>query len=80
MILGGTLNQYFAAIAREINVASTWNRTLMRQRGAAMGAEFKGKGVHVALGPMMNLMRVPAAGRNWEGRVTSHNFIANRWS
>ena len=22
---------------------------------------------HVALGPMMNLMRVPAAGRNWEG-------------
>ncbi|KIP12630.1 glycoside hydrolase family 3 protein [Phlebiopsis gigantea 11061_1 CR5-6] len=51
----------------EINVASTWNRTLMRQRGAAMGAEFKGKGVHVALGPMMNLMRAPAAGRNWEG-------------
>ncbi|KAK7694472.1 hypothetical protein QCA50_001658 [Cerrena zonata] len=51
----------------EINVAATFNRTLMRQRGAAMGAEFKGKGVHVALGPMMNLMRVPAAGRNWEG-------------
>lgn len=23
--------------------------------------------VHVALGPMMNLMRAPAAGRNWEG-------------
>ncbi|PIL32144.1 hypothetical protein GSI_06850 [Ganoderma sinense ZZ0214-1] len=51
----------------EINVAATFNRTLMRQRGAAMGAEFKGKGVHVALGPMMNLMRAPAAGRNWEG-------------
>ncbi|THH31978.1 hypothetical protein EUX98_g2202 [Antrodiella citrinella] len=52
---------------KDINVAATFNRTLMRQRGAAMGAEFKGKGVHVALGPMMNLMRVPAAGRNWEG-------------
>ncbi|TBU49701.1 beta-glucosidase [Dichomitus squalens] len=51
----------------EINVAATFNRTLMRQRGAAMGAEFKGKGAHVALGPMMNLMRAPAAGRNWEG-------------
>ncbi|KAI0095309.1 cellulose-binding beta-glucosidase [Irpex rosettiformis] len=51
----------------EINVAATFNRTLMRQRGAAMGAEFKGKGAHVALGPMMNLMRVPNAGRNWEG-------------
>jgi hypothetical protein len=34
-----------------------------------MGAEFRGKGVHVALGPMMNLMRAPAAGRNWEGYV-----------
>ncbi|KAK7032002.1 glycoside hydrolase family 3 protein [Favolaschia claudopus] len=50
-----------------INVAATFNRTLMNQRGVAMGQEFKGKGVHVALGPMMNLMRAPAAGRNWEG-------------
>lgn len=50
-----------------INVAATFNRTLMNQRGAAMGQEFKGKGVHVGLGPMMNLMRAPAAGRNWEG-------------
>ncbi|KAJ6611386.1 glycoside hydrolase family 3 protein [Mycena sp. CBHHK59/15] len=50
-----------------INVAATFNRTLMRQRGVAMGAEFRGKGVNVALGPMMNLMRAPAAGRNWEG-------------
>ncbi|KAH9846046.1 beta-glucosidase [Lenzites betulinus] len=56
-----------SAFPPEINVAATFNRTLMRQRGAAMGAEFKGKGVHVALGPMMNLMRAPAAGRNWEG-------------
>ncbi|KAG8737692.1 hypothetical protein FRC12_017054 [Ceratobasidium sp. 428] len=31
-----------------------------------MGAEFKGKGVHVALGPAMNIARAPAAGRNWE--------------
>ena len=30
-----------------------WNRTLLRARGEAMGAEFRGKGVHVALGPMM---------------------------
>ncbi|KAI0651675.1 beta-glucosidase [Trametes meyenii] len=56
-----------SAFPPEINVAATFNRTLMRQRGAAMGSEFKGKGVHVALGPMMNLMRAPAAGRNWEG-------------
>ncbi|KAL4268064.1 glycosyl hydrolase 3 family protein [Pleurotus pulmonarius] len=50
-----------------INTAATFNRTLMRQRGAALGTEFHGKGVHVALGPAMNLARAPAAGRNWEG-------------
>ncbi|KAF7345699.1 Glycoside hydrolase family 3 protein [Mycena venus] len=50
-----------------INVAATFNRTLMNQRGVAIGQEFKGKGVNVGLGPMMNLMRAPAAGRNWEG-------------
>ncbi|PAV15192.1 glycoside hydrolase family 3 [Pyrrhoderma noxium] len=56
-----------SAFPPAINVAATFNRDLMRQRGAAMGEEFKGKGVHVALGPMMNIMRAPAAGRNWEG-------------
>ncbi|KAJ7190406.1 beta-glucosidase [Mycena pura] len=58
------LNSVFPAA---INVAATFNRTLMNQRGVAMGQEFRGKGVNVALGPMMNLMRAPAAGRNWEG-------------
>ncbi|KAF7342570.1 Glycoside hydrolase family 3 protein [Mycena sanguinolenta] len=32
-----------------------------------MGKEHRGKGVNVALGPMTNLARQPAAGRNWEG-------------
>jgi len=32
-----------------------------------MGAEWRGKGVNVALGPMMNFARVAAGGRNWEG-------------
>ncbi|KAG9128108.1 hypothetical protein FRC07_004724 [Ceratobasidium sp. 392] len=49
-----------------INAAATFNRDLIQQRGAALGAEFKGKGVHVALGPAMNIARAPAAGRNWE--------------
>ncbi|KAK0473186.1 beta-glucosidase [Armillaria novae-zelandiae] len=56
-----------SAFPAAINVAATFNRTLIRQRGVAMGQEFRGKGVHVALGPMMNTMRAPAAGRNWEG-------------
>ncbi|KAJ7741326.1 glycoside hydrolase family 3 protein [Mycena metata] len=65
--LGVRLATNVSAFPPAINVASTFNRTLMRQRGEAMGAEFRGKGVNVALGPMMNLARAPAAGRNWEG-------------
>ncbi|CAE6526553.1 unnamed protein product [Rhizoctonia solani] len=50
-----------------INAGATWDRDMIKRRGEAMGREFKGKGVHVALGPMMNLGRVAAGGRNWEG-------------
>jgi hypothetical protein len=36
-----------------INVAATFSRDLMRQNGAALGAEYRGKGIHVGLAPMM---------------------------
>lgn len=49
-----------------LNTAATFNRNLINQRGVALGAEFKGKGVNVALGPDVNLVRSPRAGRNWE--------------
>lgn len=32
-----------------------------------MGKEHVGKGVNVALGPMMNMGRIAQGGRNWEG-------------
>lgn len=38
-----------------ITTAATWNRTAIRLRGLQMGEEFRGKGVNVALGPMMNM-------------------------
>ena len=50
-----------------INVAATFDRSLIYRRGRAMGAEHRGKGVNVALGPMTNMGRVAAGGRNWEG-------------
>ena len=51
-----------------ITVGATWNRDLMRQRGAAHGKEAKGKGINVLLGPAMGpLGRNPAGGRVWEG-------------
>ncbi|KAK2460318.1 hypothetical protein APHAL10511_007707 [Amanita phalloides] len=49
-----------------INTAATFSRRLMRARGQAMAEEFRGKGIHVLLGPAMDIMRNPKAGRAWE--------------
>lgn len=52
-----------------IHVGASWNRGLTRQRGVAMGGEFRTKGVNVLLGPVVGPMgRVVLSGRNWEGR------------
>jgi beta-glucosidase-like glycosyl hydrolase len=50
----------------QINTASTFNRTLWTEYGKAYGNEFKAKGINVALGPAMNILRSPIAGRIWE--------------
>ncbi|PIL26464.1 hypothetical protein GSI_12222 [Ganoderma sinense ZZ0214-1] len=65
--LGVRATDFVTAFPAGMNAAATWNRTLIRARGKAIGEEFKGKGVNVGLGPMMNIVRVPQAGRNWEG-------------
>lgn len=41
-----------------INAAATFNRTLMRLRATEMGAEFRGKGINVALAPAMYVIGV----------------------
>ncbi|WVF70507.1 hypothetical protein IAT40_005297 [Kwoniella sp. CBS 6097] len=65
--LGIRLTDFNSAFPAGINVASTFDKDLMYARGYAMGQEFKGKGAHIHLGPMTNMYRVPAGGRNWEG-------------
>ncbi|KAL0572187.1 hypothetical protein V5O48_009782 [Marasmius crinis-equi] len=65
--LGVRFGDFVTAFPPAINVAATWNRELIRARGVAMGEEHRGKGVNVALGPMMNMGRVAQGGRNWEG-------------
>ena len=63
-----------------INAAATWDENLIYRRGVAMGEEFRGKGVNVALAPMMNLARAPAAGRNWEGcKSRLHRTDCGEW-
>jgi beta-glucosidase len=62
-----------------IHVGASWNRNLAYQRALHMGAEFKTKGVHVALGPVVGpLGRVDEGGRNWEGISNDResNFLA----
>ena len=65
--LGVRQSDFVTTFPAGMNAAATWNRTLIRARGKAIGEEFKGKGVNVGLGPMMNIARIPQAGRNWEG-------------
>lgn len=51
-----------------IHVGASWDKNLAYQRALHMGGEFKTKGVHVALGPVVApLGRVAEGGRNWEG-------------
>ncbi|PHH81329.1 hypothetical protein CDD82_1030 [Ophiocordyceps australis] len=51
-----------------IHVGASWNRGIARQRGEAMGGEFRKKGVNVLLGPVVGpAWRVVRGGRNWEG-------------
>lgn len=59
---------YISSFPAGGTIAASFDRGLMRQRGAAMGAEHKGKGVTVQLGPAAGpIGRAPEGGRNWEG-------------
>ncbi|TVY54109.1 putative beta-glucosidase G [Lachnellula cervina] len=59
---------YASVFPAGVSSAATFDRELIRARGVAMGAEFRGKGAHVALGPVAGpLGRSAYAGRNWEG-------------
>jgi beta-glucosidase len=52
----------------QLSVAASWDRDLTRQRGLEMAEEFRGKGAHILLGPVVGpLGRSPYGGRNWEG-------------
>jgi len=66
--LGIRFSDHATSFPAGVTVGATWNRDLMRARGAAHGRQAKLKGVHVLLGPAMGpLGRNPAGGRNWEG-------------
>lgn len=47
-------------------VASTWNMHLAHAMGQVLGAEARGRGKDVILGPSINIKRSPLCGRNFE--------------
>ncbi len=46
--------------------AATWNRDLSNKFGRAIGEEVKSLGMHMILGPGVNIIRTPLCGRNFE--------------
>lgn len=53
--------------ASGLHIGASWNATLAYERAQFMGAEFKKKGVNVALGPVVGpIGRIAEGGRNWE--------------
>jgi len=58
--------QGVTALPAPILLAATWDLILARQYGTIIGVEDRGKGIHVSLGPMINLVRVPQGGRSFE--------------
>ncbi|KAG2220192.1 hypothetical protein INT45_005365 [Circinella minor] len=50
-----------------ITAAASWDKDLLYKRGEYMGVEYRAKGVNMALGPCVDIMRSPRGGRGWEG-------------
>ncbi|KAI9740238.1 MAG: hypothetical protein M1834_004816 [Cirrosporium novae-zelandiae] len=66
--LGVRDTDWQSAFPAGVTVGSTFDRKLMYERGYAMGAEHKAKGVTVVLGPVAGpLGRTAEGARNWEG-------------
>ena len=56
-------------------LGATWDRSLARQMGMAVGYEFRVKGAHVMLGPGLEVHRVARNGRNAEYLPGEDPFI-----
>lgn len=49
-----------------IAAAATWDRDLINKMGVALGQDSRARGVHILLGPGVNIYRSPLCGRNFE--------------
>jgi beta-glucosidase len=54
------------AYAGGIGLAASWDPALARRVGVALGQDARARGVHILLGPGVNIYRAPTNGRNFE--------------
>ena len=62
----GNHDDYVTYLPCNSAVAATWNRELAMAVGEVLGAEARGRGKDVILGPGVNIKRSPLCGRNFE--------------
>lgn len=62
----GNHDDYVTYLPCNSALASTWNRELAKFTGEVLGAEARGRGKDVILGPGVNIKRSPLCGRNFE--------------
>ncbi|KAK1991223.1 glycosyl hydrolase family 3 N terminal domain-containing protein [Colletotrichum falcatum] len=68
--------EFVSAFPAGIHVAATFDKALLYKYGKALGDEYYGKGINVALAPAAGpLGRVARGGRNWEG-LSSDPYLA----
>jgi len=54
------------AYPASVCLAATWNPNLALREGQSLGSDARARGVNIILGPGINIMRAPQAGRNFE--------------
>lgn len=60
--------EFVSSFPAQISVGATFDKDLMYRYGEALGQEYRGKGINIALLPVAGpLGRVARGGRNWEG-------------
>ncbi|XJF10793.1 glycoside hydrolase family 3 C-terminal domain-containing protein [Mycobacterium sp. AMU20-3851] len=64
--LGLARSQPATCFPPAVGLSQTWDPELVERIGAALGVESRALGVHVLLGPGVNIKRDPRCGRNFE--------------
>ena len=73
----GRISGLSTAFPTGVSMAASWNTDLIERVGAALGQETHALGCDVLLGPCVNIVRHPLAGRNFEA-YSEDPFLAGR--